>query len=339
MKERLLDLLRCVRCEGGGPVDAGALRPRFSVEIQEAEGDEVLRGSVRCARCSHRYTITNGILRTVSADAYTGAFSFEWQLHRRTQLDTPQSNKSARTFVQKTGLTPADLAGKRVLDVGVGTGRFADVVARAGAEVVGIDLSYAVETAMENIGRRPGVNIVQADLFNLPFAAESFDIVYSIGVLHHTPDCRKAFLSIVPYLRPGGTIAIWVYDGHNWSSGSVQETVNRFWRSITTRLPHRVLYSLCLLELPLNFLRRLPAADQLMHLALPGAIYHAVPRSNKHPRLKEHILDTFDWYAPKYQSKHTYAEVFSWFEEAGLQDMRVLARPVAMSGRKPVERA
>ena len=325
MKQSLLDILRCVRCRSRS----------LSLVVREAKGLEVLSGRLDCEECGRQYSIRNGVLHVVDNDEYTSSFSFEWRLHRRTQLDDVKRDKSARIFIRKTNIDLSELEGKRVLDVGVGAGRYADVVSRAGADVVGVDLSLAVETAMENIGDRPNANIVQADLFDLPFSDESFDIIYSIGVLHHTPDCRRAFLGLARYLRPGGTIVIWVYNGHVWEPGSIQETVNRFWRSITTRLPSPLLYAACLLELPLYFLRRVPGVDQVMHLMLPGFVYHAIPRTNRHRNVKEHMLDTFDWYSPKYQSKHTYAEVFGWFEEAGLENIRVLPHPVAVSGKKP----
>ena len=278
----------------------------------------------------------SGILRAVHDDAYVDNFSFEWQLHRRTQFDTGKRGESERVFTEKTGLTHRDIAAKDVLDVGVGTGRFADVVERGARSVIGIDLSFAVETAMENVGSRPGVNIVQADCTNLPFKPESFDVIYSIGVLHHTPDAKQSFISLIPYLRPGGTIAVWLYDAHVWSPDSSLEVVNRFWRSITTRLPSRLLYALCLLEVPYYYLRKIPGFGKVMHMLLPGGIFHAIPPTNDHARVSEHVLDTFDWYSPKYQSKHTYPEVFQWFEEAGLERIRVNSVPVALSGRKPI---
>lgn len=324
MKESFANSITCPTCRSN----------RLSLNIKTATGEEVLEGVLTC-ECGHQYPISRGVVRSVASDSYVGNFSFEWQLHRKTQLDNEFSDRSRRAFREKTGVDPEDLRGKRVLDVGVGTGRFADVVARCGAETVGIDLSYAVETAWENVGSLPGTNIVQADLFALPFEQESFDFIYSIGVLHHTPDCKQAFLQLVRYLRPGGIIAIWVYDAHTWKPGSLLETSNRFWRAISTKLPSRMLYALCLLELPLYFLRKIPGFDQALHLLLPGLIYHAIPKFNDHDEIKEHVLDVFDWYSPKFQSKHTYPEVFAWFEEAGLENIRVLPNPVSVAGKMP----
>jgi hypothetical protein len=50
------------------------------------------------------------------------------------------------------------------------------------------------------------------------------------------------------------------------------------------------------------------------------------------------MLDTFDWYSPKYQSKHTYEQVFKWYAAMGMEDMRVGESSIAMRGRKPARR-
>ena len=325
MKESFLETLACISCRA----------ENLQLEVDEQNDGEVIRGTVTCTSCDAKYPITNGILRTVESDDYAGNFSFEWQLHRKTQLDTETDDSSHQAFLIKSGIDPADLAGKKVLDVGVGTGRFADPVTRAGGHVTGIDLSLAVETAVENVGDREGTNIVQANCFDLPFKKESFDVIYSLGVLHHTPDCKQAFLGLLPYLKPGGTIAIWVYNAHVWTPGSLLESVNSVYRSVTTRLPSRLLYALCLLELPYYFLRKLPFVDKLLHLLLPGFMYHAIPKTNDSLKIREHVLDTFDWYSPTYQSKHTVPEVFAWFEDAGLKNIRVLPELVALSGQMP----
>ena len=102
-----------------------------------------------------------------------------------------------------------------MLDAGCGNGRYAKLANDWGARVVCVDISSAVEIAQANVGTRPDVAVVQADLFKLPFQAGLFDIVYSIGVLHHTPDAKGAFQAIQPLVKPGGFFSIFMHGQGN----------------------------------------------------------------------------------------------------------------------------
>jgi SAM-dependent methyltransferase len=281
-----------------------------------------LDGGVALGCGDHRFPVRDGVPRFVSDDSYAGNFSFEWQVHRRTQFDDELRRESEETFRLKTGFTPELLRGKRVLDVGVGAGRFSDVAARWGADVVGIDISYAVESARENLARYPTAQVIQADIFQLPFVDASFDYVFSIGVLHHTPDCHAAFAALPRLLRPGGEIAIWLYNAY-----ADNLRINEAYRRLAQRLPRRVLYGLCHLAVPAYYAYRVPVLRSLLH--------HVVPVVSHHPDPRWRILDTYDWYSPRYQSHHTYPEVHGWFKEAGLEDIEPLVEPVSMRARKP----
>lgn len=300
----LSGILVCVRC--GAP-----LPPEASWE----------RTGTRCAGCGTEVPIIRGIPRFVVSDAYTASFGFEWNLHRKTQLDSATSRESEDTFREKTGLSPEDVAGRLVLDVGCGMGRFVDVVSRWGGNVIGIDLSLAVEAAHTNLSGRENVRILQADLFRLPFRPGTFDIVYSLGVLHHTPDCEKAFRQLVPFVRPGGRLCVWVYGKMGpW------ENFARLYRRVTVRMPRRLLHTLCHLAIPWYHVCRLPGLGRLMWIALPTCL---------HPDPQWRVLDTFDWYSPKYQSLHTFPEVYRWFRSEGLVDITLLDFPVAVAGTRP----
>ncbi len=286
-------------------------------------------GRLSCANCARRFPRVNGVVCFVEAQDYAGSFGFQWHRYARTQLDDVHSHESERTLRRKTGFTPVELSGKLVLDVGCGMGRFAEVASRWGARVVGVDLSQAAAVAANNLAGRENVTFLQADLFSLPFAPESFDCIYSIGVLHHTPNCEKAFRSLLPFLKPGGRIAIWLYSGYNkWYR------LSDFYRKLTSRLPNHWLLTLCHVAVPLypvhRLLRRIPILGRL----LSALLSYLLPVS-LHPKRDWRVLDTFDWYSPKYQSKHTYEEVFGWFESECLDSVRVLREPVALQGRKP----
>lgn len=101
------------------------------------------------------------------------------------------------------------------------------------------------------------------------------------------------------------------------------------YRRVTTRLPAVVLYRRCCFAAPLYYLHRTPLLGGVTRRLLP---------TSPHPRSAWRVLDTFDWYAPPYQSRHTYPEVFGWFRAAGLVELDLLDEPVAVRGRKPAER-
>lgn len=104
--------------------------------------------------------------------------------------------------------------GRRVLEVGVGAGTDFVRFARVGARLSGIDLTaHGVELVRRRLaleGLR--AEVLQADAERLPFADAAFDLVYSWGVIHHTPDPRRAAAEIERVLRPGGEICVMVYN-------------------------------------------------------------------------------------------------------------------------------
>src|ERR1700727_2459127 len=117
-----------------------------------------------CQGCSHRYPVVEGVVRFVDTQVYAGSFGFQWLTFRDTQLDNEPRRHAEADFRRRTGFRPEDLAGRLVLDVGCGMGRFAEVATRWGAHVVGIDLSAAAEVAAKNLADRDFVAF-QADVF------------------------------------------------------------------------------------------------------------------------------------------------------------------------------
>ncbi len=309
----LQDILRCLSC--------GA-----ALESDQSEG-------FVCTGCKRAYSKVNGIVRFVDAQHYAASFGFQWHRYQKTQLDHDEVRESDRQFRMKTALRPEELKGKLVLDVGCGMGRFAEVATRWGARVVGIDLSAAAEVAAKNLADRDFVAF-QADVFALPFAPESFDVIYSVGVLHHTPDCEAAVKALAKYLKPGGTLAVWLYSGYNkWYRFS------DFWRRFTHRMKPQTLHGILKVAVPVFYnlnqgLRKVP----LVGPSVAGAIHHVFP-VNRQKEPEARMLDTFDWYSPKYQSKHTYEQVFRWYEAMGMEDMHIGEFSIAVRGRKPVKPA
>jgi ubiquinone/menaquinone biosynthesis C-methylase UbiE len=107
--------------------------------------------------------------------------------------------------------------GKQVLDIGVGLGADHQRFAQAGAQLTGIDLT---ERAVAHTRRRLALfdlhsSLSTGDAENLEFPSNTFDVVYSWGVLHHSPNTPQAIAEVHRVLRPGGVAKIMIY--HKWS--------------------------------------------------------------------------------------------------------------------------
>jgi SAM-dependent methyltransferase len=110
--------------------------------------------------------------------------------------------------------------GKKVLEIGCGLGTDGAQFALAGADYTGIDLTdAAIDLARRrfDLFNLPGT-FRTADAENLDFPDESFDVVYSHGVLHHTPDTVRAVQEVHRVLRPGGRAVVMLYhrDSYNY---------------------------------------------------------------------------------------------------------------------------
>ncbi|MFN8390802.1 MAG: methyltransferase domain-containing protein [Bdellovibrionota bacterium] len=283
----------------------------------------VQSSSMRCS-AGHEYPIVRGIPRFVSSDQYVDSFSFEWNTHNTTQLDFAQKNSNSKVILsQKTGLSEEDVRGKLVLDAGVGAGRFSDILSNWGANVIGADLSYAVEASGQNLKDRPNVQITQADIGNLPFAPETFDYIISIGVLHHTPDTRTYFERLVPLLKKGGTIAIWLYPNMGDYATRAQ------WIPYTYKIPDKMFYEWCRFWVPI-FKRNI-------NTSIVRWIGSVFPFSNQNYGLENDILDTFDGFSPRFHGVHNPEEVMEWFSAAGLTDIESLPQwYTSVRGKKPL---
>jgi len=100
-------------------------------------------------------------------------------------------------------------------------------------------------------------------------------------------------------------------------------------------MPPKMLHKLCYAVIPLYGLHQVLRKIPLVGKPTSAALAWVIPTSfNKDATLR--VLDTFDWYSPWYQSKHTYEEVFRWFESCGLEDLRVIEQPIAVQGRRPL---
>jgi SAM-dependent methyltransferase len=324
MQRSLLNLLRCSVCGAGLRLD------------EDDEMSPVQQGRLRCEQ-QHEFPIERGIPRFVPMENYAANFGLQWNAFKRTQLDRfSNTTISHDRFFAQSGWTPAELDGATVLDVGCGAGRFADVALSAGATVVALDYSSAIDAAAANLGDNPRLHLVQGDVFHLPFAADSFDFVYCFGVLQHTPDVRSAFFSLPRVLRPGGKLAVDVYPR---LLGNV--FLGKYWvRPLVKRMPPERLFEMVRSIVPRLYpaaraLARTPLVGRKVKHLLPISVYDGVFPLTEEQLVEWSVLDTFDVLAPVHDHPQSVQTIERWFHEAGLHDVEAFRLGVAVGrGRK-----
>jgi SAM-dependent methyltransferase len=320
MHTDLLHFLICPECHGTLTLDADCTMA----------ADHVERGTLRCAH-GHAYPIVNRVPRFVqhalNADqARTrDSFGYEWtKLYPEHGHSTPEWQAERDIFLEYTRSVPSDFKGKLVLDGGCGNGRYAKLANDWGARVVAVDISDAVEIAAVNVAERPGVDVVQADLFKLPFKPETFDAAYSVGVLHHTPDAKGAFMSIKALVKPGGWFGIFIHAQGN----RVLYFMNRTLRGWTSRASYKTTW---------NFSLALTAAGKILEkIPMVGPMLYIIGRQILFFSPDQH--NNFDHYSAGFASFHRKEEIRGWYgdwEDVAVRYAGVATESIYARGRRP----
>jgi SAM-dependent methyltransferase len=332
MRMSLLNLLAC-------PVCLGELS--CQCDATGTDGD-VKSGSLHCAKCSGSYRIVDGIPRFVDNDNYASSFGLQWSRYRSEQIDSVNGfNLSEHRFYTETGWTKQWIKDKWILDAGCGAGRFLDIVSKAGGEVVGVDISNAVDAVKEVLKDRKNVHLVQASIYALPFRSGVFDGCYCIGVIQHTPDPHQSVRSLPRLLKTDGCIALTIYERKPWT-----HLYSKYWiRSLTRRLPNEVLLRAIQITMPFLFpltevAFRVPVLGRLFRFLIPVANYVGCNNQSNAglslgQRYRWAVLDTFDMLSPRYDQPQTQHEVQAVLVEGGMIDVqRTAPYALCLAGRK-----
>ncbi len=315
MHPELLALLRCPAT--GEPL---------ALEEPEYRDGRVHSGWL-VSESEHRYPIRDFIPRFVPESNYADNFGMQWNKFRQTQLDSYTGHSiSADRFWKATGWRRRDIAGQWVLDAGCGAGRFAEVALEAGAKVIALDYSGAVDACFANLRHHPNLHVVQGDIYALPFIRNFFPFAYSLGVLQHTPDVAAAFAALPPVLAGGGGQLCVDFYELSWKSWFWP----KYWlRPLTRRLPQQLLFRTLerlvppLLSISMT-LGRIPFVGQSIKHLVPVANYHGFFSLSQQQLREFALLDTFDMFAPRYDSPQTAAAVRGLLRQSGLRETAVL---------------
>jgi len=286
----------------------------------------VLAGHLECAGGGHQFPIEGAIPRFVPRDNYAASFGYQWNRFKLEQMDSANGTRlSAKRFYSETEWNKAWLKGKWVLDAGCGAGRFLDVASNSEAEVVGLDISSAIDAARANLAGRKNVHFVQASICEPPFRSGVFDGCYCIGVVQHTPDPQRTIRTLPRVLRPGGRIAITAYERKLWTMLYAKYLLRPFTRRVNKQKLLSGIKTAMPVLFPLtNVLFRLPLAGRFFMFAIPIANYVHEPALTPQQRYDWAILDTFDMLSPQYDQPRTQEEVEEALSSAGVVNLKRL---------------
>lgn len=314
MKTELLELLRCPKTG-----------QRLMLQDPNGLSQDNYVGWLVSEDGQTRYPVSDNIPRFVPQSNYANNFGMQWNHFRQTQLDSYSGHPiSADRFWKATGWSPEELKNQWVLDVGCGAGRFAEVALNAGAHVVALDYSSAVDACRANLIHHPNLHVVQADIYALPFVRNFFPFVYSLGVLQHTPHVAEAFAALPPVVAAKGQLCVDFY----WRRIRTMLHTKYLLRPLTKRIPQQKLFSLLQTIVPRLLplsqqLGRVPVIGRSLKRVIPVADYAGIYPLNADQLKEWALLDTFDMLAPEYDNPQTLKNVRLWLERAGLVDVEV----------------
>ena len=299
MKDLLLDFISCRACGGNF----------ISAATAHADDGEIMQGTIICAQCRTEFPIINGIprmIRGVKTEAdlrrvYADSFGHQWTTYQWLR------DEDEDELYAITDLKAADFSGKVILDAGCGGGRLARIVAPKAGLFFGLDYSIAVDKAFELCRGMKNAHFVQCDVNEQPFKPARFDIVYSHGVLHHTPNTKASFDNLPGLVKPGGTFYVALFR----KAILPLRMSDQFWRSILNKLPIPVMDKVC---------------GALSHLnVIPNGVFwkRFFWFSLQHTHeIRKCCL--YDWYGPRFHHEHTVEEVMEWFSAAGFEDVKYI---------------
>lgn len=324
----VLNDLVCPTCSKG--LDLGE-------DSSELEG--VLPEFVACRECAKRFPVDVSLGSFVTdlkeQERTASTFGFEWNAFWKGLFDKGDVfglsfSDTRQYFLSSTGLSPEDLDGLKILDAGTGSGRIPVSLQSSNCAVYAVDIHESLRLVADRFRNTDKAYFFKADLFSLPFRDSFFDVAWSSGVIHHTPDPARAFASIAKKVCRGGRLFVSVYgkDLHHYR-------LFRRFLPFTRHLPVSVTYLVSAL---------LAAA---LYIAFNGAL--AVVRVSQRHRKPPYrfmgftvenidyksyrsiLLNLFDQLHPRYQSEHSIDEVQGWFRGNGFHET-VVVESIGMVG-------
>lgn len=342
MRKRILDFIICPDC-----------KKDFKLEIFFEDAGIIKEGLLSCSSCGEIYPIYNFIPRIIKGirsecrdffekhnlpinkNENSGkeldilevlnqktkkSFSYQWTRKLFSRI-IPRFEDDFLNYLYP--IQRDFFQGKIGVDIGCGFGRHIYYAAKFGAEMVGVDFSSAIDSAYNNTKELSGVHLIQADIYNLPLKDNCFDLVYSIGVLHHLSNPERGFRTILPLVKSKGHISIWMYSKSRPIVNFIIESI----RALTRRIPHIILYLICIILtsfewlfiiIPYRFLFKIPPLRGFLN----KIIFKRIRIYAEYP-FDVLSADWFDRLAAPIRYYYSENELEDWFKRANLKLIKI----------------
>jgi ubiquinone/menaquinone biosynthesis C-methylase UbiE len=259
-------------------------------------------------------------------EAFTGQWRFRASSRFEKKSVFGQNPQRQVDWLFKTALGAIN-AGQWILDGGCGTGHMARATAEKhpDANVIALDFNDTIFDVAENSRDHPNLHFIQADITHPPIRPTSLSALYSIGVLHCTPDTRTAFDAVAKLLKPSGRLAVWLYPDPTESEFFRRYYLvrDKHFLGLGHKIPARLRLSLVYIytTIMLPYVAYMMASGQ-KEIGKMGAFYgHPQEGRNLFDYYRSAVFSLYDNIAPENQFRHKIDEVLDWYREPGFKDL------------------
>lgn len=295
----------------------------FSIIVNKKIEKVIHEGYLKCDNCNDRYNIIEDIIfiekkiNSKTVEYQSKIYSYWWnESHKDINYDKGDTEK---ILYSTLSLKNKDFENKIVLDAGCGNGRFSDLISNSNPKLFVIaDVSDGIYQAKKNIENK-NINFIaiKGDLNIIPFKSNTFEIIYSWGVIHHTPNPRFTFNNISKFCRINGKFSIYLY-----KQNPDYKYNNKHIRLIAILRQYLVIY-------PLRFISQFLSEKNVIRLFRPIRLiekffnYGVVGcHSTKYKFEKKHYFRVvIDRFKTKYASEHQEYEIINWYKENKFNDL------------------